>query len=447
VRLVPLSAIGRVFVVVAVTAVIGLTANTLLYEEASRFSVREEEARRASEHIVVVARLLEGESPERRARIVEYTSTEHFKLKWYPWAVEPAKGSLELHEMRYQMVLWEPSLRGMNLRLHVGPTHDVTEVIGALQLSDGSWLHFTARDLLGQWQLNRGQILIACLPMLALVLIALTALRTILRPLRLLADAVTRVGQGDSIVLSEQGPGEFRRLIRAYNAMQARIVAMIKERTEALAAVGHDLRTPLARMRLNVDCVTDSQTRDAVIRDLDEMEQMLDSLLTFFRGDDHAEKPRLVDLAVLVSTVVDDLQDHGFDITYYGPEHCDYPLRPIEFKRALSNLTNNACQYGTQAEVRLLVEDRAIRIRVEDDGPGIPDEDMQRVLQPFQRLDTARRRNTSGVGLGLPIAARVIAEAGGKLKLSNRAEGGLCVEVELPLPDRPAMLCHERAAD
>ncbi len=140
----------------------------------------------------------------------------------------------------------------------------------------------------------------ASLPMLALVLIAMISLRAILHPLRLLADAVTRVGHGDPVVLQEQGPGEFRRLIRAYNDMQARIVAMIKDRTQALAAVGHDLRTPLARLRLNVDSVDDSETRDAVLRDLDEMEQMLNSLLTYFRGDDHAEKARLVDVAVLV---------------------------------------------------------------------------------------------------------------------------------------------------
>ena len=446
-KLAPLSAIGRVFAVVAVTAVIGLTANTLLYEGASRFSIREEEARRASEHIVIVARLLEGESPERRARIVEYTSTEHFKLEWRQTPVPSAEGSIELHQMGYQMLLWEPSLRGMNLQLSAGSSHDATEVVGSLQLSDGSWLHFTAQDLVGGWQLSRAQILIGCLPMLALVFIALSALRTILRPLRLLVDAVTRVGQGDSIVLPEQGPGEFRRLIRAYNDMQARIVAMIKERTEALAAVGHDLRTPLARLRLNVDSVSDAHTRNAVIRDLDEMEQMLDSLLTFFRGDDHAEKQQLVDLAVLVATVVDDLQDRGFDIMYDGPPHFDFPLRPIEFKRALSNLTNNACQYGTQVAVRMFVYDRTIRIRVEDDGPGVPEEDLQRVLEPFLRLDPARLRNTSGLGLGLAISSRVISEAGGKLTLSNRTERGLRAEIELPLPEPPAMLCHKRAAD
>jgi len=447
VKLVPFGAVGRVLAVVAITAVLGLTANALLYEGAGRFSLREEEAHRASEHIVVVARLLEGESPLRRVRIAESTSTTHFKLEWYPWPVEPGRRSVALNRMRQQMVEWEPSLEGRDLRLHLGSSEDATEVVGSLQLSDGSWLHFKAHDLVGAWQLKLGQVVIASVPMLALLVIAMSVLHLMLRPLRLLADAVTRIGQGDSVVLQEQGPREFRRLIRAYNDMQARIAAMITDRTEALAAVGHDLRTPLARLRLNMDSVTDTPTRDAAIRDLDEMEQMLDSLLTFFRGDDHPEKPRLVDLAVLLSTVVDDLQDRGFHITYLGPEHCDALLRPVEFKRALSNLTNNACQYGNSASVRLLVDESVIRIRVEDDGPGIPEKDMQRVLEPFQRLDPARQRNTSGVGLGIPIALRVVSGAGGKLTLSNRPEGGLCAQIELPRPARAETLCYEGAAD
>ncbi|WP_209005502.1 ATP-binding protein [Steroidobacter agaridevorans] len=420
---------------VTITAIVGLTANTLLYEGASRFSLREEEARRTSEHIVVVARMLEREEPERRSKIVDFSSTEHFKLGWFRQPIDPGERSDALVQMHRQMVLWEPSLRGKDLRLHLGSAGNATVVIGSLQLSDGSWLHFRAQDLVGEWPLKLQRVFIASLPMVALVVIALVTLRVILRPLGLLADAVTRVGYGNSTVLEEQGPAEFRRLIRAYNDMQGRIVTMIKDRTEALAAVGHDLRTPLARLRLSVDGVNEVQTRDALIHDLDEMELMLDSLLTYFRGDDHAEKPCLVDLAVLLATVVDDLQDRGYDITYFGPEHCDARFRPVEFKRALSNLTNNAVQYGNRAWVYLSVDHDALRIRVEDDGPGIPEADMQRVLEPFQRLDPARQRNTSGVGLGIPIAVRAVAAAGGKLILSNRREGGLCAEVVLPRED------------
>ncbi|MBM0106837.1 HAMP domain-containing protein [Steroidobacter sp. S1-65] len=442
VKLVPPGAVGRVLAVVALTGVIGLSLNTLVYEGTSRFSIREEEARRTSEHIVVVSRMLEGEDPARRARIVEYASTEHFKLGWFRQPIEPGARSDALTQMHRQMVVWEPSLAGKDLRLHLGSPGEATEVSGSLQLSDGTWLHFRAQDLVGKWPLKLRGILIASLPMIALVIIALVTLRVILRPLGLLAQAVTRVGYGDSSILPEQGPAEFRHLIRAYNDMQTRIVTMIKDRTEALAAVGHDLRTPLARLRLSVDCVDDAEMRNTLTHDLDEMELMLDSLLTYFRGDDHSEKPVLVDLAVLVTTVVDDLQDRGFDITYEGPEHCDATLRLVEFKRALSNLTNNAVQYGDHASVRFTVDDSVIRIFVEDDGPGIPEADMQRVLIPFQRLDPARQRNTSGVGLGIPIAVRAIAAAGGKLILSNRPQGGLCAQIVLPRQTWPARLTN-----
>jgi two-component system osmolarity sensor histidine kinase EnvZ len=446
-RLTPPGAVGRVLAVVALTGIVGLSVNTLVYEGASRFSIREEEARRTSEHIVVVARMLEGEVPERRAKIVEFASTEHFKLGWFKQPIEPGARSDALVQMHRQMVMWEPSLAGKDLRLHLGSPNAATEVIGSLQLSDGSWLHFRAQDLVGEWPLKLRRILVASLPMIALVIIALVTLRVILRPLGLLAEAVTRVGYGDSTVLPEQGPAEFRYLIRAYNDMRSRIVTMIKDRTEALAAVGHDLRTPLARLRLSADSVSDPETREALIHDLDEMELMLDSLLTYFRGDDHPEKPGLVDLAVLVATVVDDLQDRGYAITYEGPEHCDATLRPVEFKRALSNLTNNAVQYGSRAWVRMTADEHMIRIFVEDDGPGIPEADMQRVLIPFQRLDPARQRNTSGVGLGIPIAVRAIAAAGGKLILSNRPEGGLCAQINLPRRTWPAILCNEAAAE
>lgn len=448
-KLVPLGAFGRIIAVVAVTVLIGLTLNTLLYEGASRFSIREEEARRASEHIVIVARMLDGEPPERRAKIVEYTSTEHFKLAWQPGPTGPGARSVALPDMLDAMLQWEPSLQGRMLRLYLGSPYDATEVIGSLQLADGSWLNFRAQDLLGGWRLRLGQIVIAGLPMLALVLFAMSALRSILEPLRRLADAVTRVGHGHSIVLEEQGPGEFRRLIRAYNNMQARIAAMIRDRTEALAAVGHDLRTPLARLRLNAETVPDAQVRDAFARDLDEMEQMLDSLLTFFRGDGHAEAPKLVDLAVLVATIVDSLQDRGFEISYVGPPHCDIHLRAAEIKRAISNLAENACHYGDEVVVRMMASDSTIRVRVEDNGPGVPEADLKRIIEPFQRLDPARRRNTSGVGLGLTIASRIVNGAGGRLTLSNRAEGGLCAEIELPRqPDAPpAMLRHTRAVE
>ncbi|MET0291654.1 MAG: ATP-binding protein [Steroidobacteraceae bacterium] len=428
-RLFPRGVLGRVLVVVALTAIVGLIAGLLLYQGSSRFSVREEEAYRTSEHVVIASRLLDGEAPVRRPRLVAAVSTEHFEATWGDPPLENDPDSEVLDEMRRHMFDWEPSLASRDIRLQLG---DDTEVIGSVQLADGSWMRFVARDLIGSCPAEMRPVAIATVPMILLVLVAVFALRAILHPLELLANAVSSARHDTATLLPEQGIPELRRLIRVYNDMQSRIFAMMKTRTEALAAVGHDLRTPLSRLRLRVDDVEEESVRDALISDMNEMELMLDSLLTYFRGDDHPEQRRLVDLAVMIATVVDDLQDRGFDIHYAGPDHCDAWLRPVEFKRALSNLANNACQYGNSSEVRLVLEKDAMLIQVLDDGPGIPEEHMEAVLEPFMRLDPARQRNTSGVGLGIPIAVRVIRDAGGALSLSNRPEGGLCAQISLP---------------
>ncbi|RYG75150.1 HAMP domain-containing protein, partial [bacterium] len=382
--------------------------------------------------IVIVARLLEDEVPARRLRVVEATSTEHFKLSWSQTPVENGPASPLLRQMQRQIVRWEPSLRGREINLRLVPLDDGTEVVGSLRLSDGTWLVFTARDLVSSSPLEWRQALVASVPMLLIVLVAVFALRTILLPLSLLSNAVAKAGHETPTLLQEKGIPELRRLTRAFNEMHARIFGMIKARTEALAAVGHDLRTPLARLRFRVDEVPDDSMRADMTQDLDEMELMLDSLLTYFRGDDHAENRRLVDLAVMITSVVDDLQDRGFEASYVGPVHCDAWLRPVEFKRALSNLANNACQYGDRCVISLEEGRKGIRIRVLDDGPGIPEEHLAAVLEPFMRLDPARQRNTSGVGLGIPITVRVVNSAGGTLTLSNRPEGGLCAEIQLP---------------
>ncbi len=193
------------------------------------------------------------------------------------------------------MVLWEPSLSGKQLRLHLGSADDATEVIGSLQLSDGSWLHFRAQDLVGEWPLKVRRVFMASLPMIALVLIALVTLRLDPAAAGLAGRRRHARGLREFDRARRAGAGGVSPTDSRLQRHAGRIVAMIKDRTEALAAVGHDLRTPLARLRLSVDGVDDAQTRDSLINDLNEMELMLDSLLTYFRGDDHPEKPCLVD--------------------------------------------------------------------------------------------------------------------------------------------------------
>ena len=424
--------VGRVCCVLLLTVGAVVAANAILYEQSSRLTLREDEARRAAEHIVVVARILETQLPQQRMQTAAAASTEHFELKWFPWALLPALGSVPLPEMREQMIHWEPVLAGTELHLQTATSPgSIPQVVGALKLTDSSWLHFALPDLASSWTLTLRHLLPALLPVIALLTVGLLLLRSILRPLRLLAAAATRVGHGEPPVLEEQGPYEFRRLIRAYNDMQARICSMLREKTEALAAVGHDLRTPLSRLRLSLETVADHDTRTTMDRDLMEMEQMLGSLLTYYRGADHQEPATAVDIAVMAATIVDDLQDRGYSAAYHGPQHCDVLARPLAIKRALSNLADNARLYATHTELGIEVRAGSVVIRIDDDGPGVPEDSLARILEPFQRLDRARCSNTSGVGLGLTIAARAIADAGGVLVLSNRATGGLRAQFEL----------------
>ena len=233
-------------------------------------------------------------------------------------------------------------------------------------------------------------------------------------------------------IVPEAGPSELRHVIRAFNAMQTRIHRLIADRTQALAAVGHDLRTPLARMQLRTDAIGNPELRRAFSADVAEMEALVGSVLSYLAGDDDPESPVRIDVAVLAATIVDDAADHGGDATYVGDDHLEASVRPIGLKRALGNLVENALHYGHCARVSVTADAEAVIVRVDDDGPGIPAEQLEQVLQPFARLDPARSRNTSGLGLGLAIVVRAAEADGGELHIVNRPEGGLRAELRLP---------------
>jgi signal transduction histidine kinase len=257
-------------------------------------------------------------------------------------------------------------------------------------------------------------------------------IRNALSPIRRLARATEQVGVGALLGLPEQGTSEVRGLIRAFNAMQERIHRLIAERTQALAAVGHDIRTPLARLQLRLDSVADDALQDAMGRDIAEMEAMVASLLAFLGGEQDPEAAGRVDLAILLQTLADDFSDHGHPTEYIGAESLETMIRPMGMRRAVTNLLENAFHHGTRAWVSLRATPQRIVIAVEDDGPGIAEARMADVLLPFARLDSARSRNTGGLGLGLAIVAQAVERESGQIRLSNRPQGGLCVEITIP---------------
>ncbi len=426
-----LGLLGQVVAILLITLLIEFGASTILYERASRFAVRDDEANRLAEHLVISRRLIAERPPAQRPAMAAELTTDRYALEWRRALPTPAIAPA-LDAMRRQVIAWEPSLADADLRLKLQSPGRSSVVTGGLRLEDASWLYFRTLEPVANINLSVERVALAMVPAIALMVLGGVMLRQVLLPLRRLAAAAERVGRGDVAPVDEDGPGEVRRVIVAFNRMQERIQALIASRTQALAAVGHDLRTPLARLHLRTEALPDGDgVRAAIGHDVAEMEAMITSLLAFLGGSE-PERPQAVDLAVMCATIADDGQDAGREVEYVGPDHCEWRVRRSGFKRALVNLVDNALHFGERVTIALERRGDGVAIRVEDDGPGIPDDQLDAVLEPFVRLDPARARDTIGFGLGLPIVQLAVAAEGGTLALSNRREGGLRAEIVLP---------------
>ena len=338
-----------------------------------------------------------------------------------------------------------PAHRRMQLRPREGRDYFISGLEGrrpgyllSVRLPDGAWLNVHAA-LPPPRPWHSPTFLIAFILMtVAAAGLTLWAVRRLTRPVRLLADAAERLGRDvNAAPLPETGPSEVATAAAAFNTMASRIRRFVQDRTEMLAAIGHDLRTPITRLRLRAEFMDDDEQRAKMLADLAEMEKMIGATLAFARDEAATEPATPVDLAGLARTVVDEAADAAPEATeklsYDGPSHLTVRARPVALKRALANLVGNALAYGGAARVRLVPPSNGqIRLMVEDDGPGIPAADMERVFQPFQRLEGSRNRETGGTGLGLPIARNILRAHGGDVTLANRPAGGLVATMTLP---------------
>ena len=429
-----LGLVGRLFAILLLALTLEFAVGTLIYERAEQLSLQDDEARRLAEHLVI-ARKLVAEQPldERHAMAIQLT-TDRYDVHWTPASPPPPPLAPELERMRQQIVTWEPTLEQSGLWLRLASPGRVSEIHGGLQLPDKSWLFFGMRHSEGKWAFAIGRMGLALIPVAALLVAGWVMIRRTLAPLRELTKATEHIGLSDEVMVAEAGTSDVRDLIRAFNAMQKRIHRLITERTETLAAVGHDLRTPLARLQLRLESLNDAGAREAIGADLVEMGEMIDSLLAFLGGEKNGERPARTDLAVTLATIADTCQDQGMDVAYDGPGHLDMTVHPLSLRRAIMNLVDNALHYGHRARISLKRRDGEVLIRVDDDGPGIPPDKLEEVLNPFHRLDAARQRNTRGLGLGLAIVAKAVEQENGLLTLSNRPSGGLRAEICLPSP-------------
>ncbi len=473
-RLIPDSLFGRISVVLVIGLVVTHFASTAIH-----YSDRDEALAMLSggvvaERIAAMARLLEDASPEDRPWIVHTTSRPGFSMSWDARPALPANSGGGLHERIMEAMLslslgdagvvdtrvlftdpdsgdvdWIPDRpgagaghmsRGMEsmMRYHTRMMVGERGVPGSVMrvsvgLSDGSWFNLSAfappEPPFWSWRL----ILSIAVMIISVALLSAWAVRRMTGPLRTIADAADRLGRDmQAPPLPESGAGEVRRAARAFNRMQESLGGLLDARTRMLAAISHDLRTPITRLRLRAEFVEDEEQRERSLADLSEMEDMIASTLAFARDDAQSESREAIDLAVLVQTVCDDLADAGRDCIFNGARSTSYDCQPLALRRALVNLAENAVAYGARARISLLSEREHLIVRIDDDGPGIPEEDLARVFEPFYRLERSRNRETGGTGIGLCIAQSVAQAHGGEVRLVNRAEGGLRAELVLP---------------
>jgi signal transduction histidine kinase len=314
-----------------------------------------------------------------------------------------------------------------------GQWENFKAVLIQVQLQDGTVVSFSHRlpDEVLEWPYRLLLILLVLL--VSVGVLAALAVRGLTRPLALLAKAAVELGRDiHRPPLPERGPLEVRRAARAFNTMQARLSRYIQDRSRVLTAVSHDLKTPLTRLRLRAELLEEPKVREKFQADLDDMEAMVQATLEYMRGTEVREPLVAVDIDALLESLQEDAGTTGGEVGIRGKAQAPFQSRPLALKRCLTNLLDNALHYGKRALIR--VEDGAdcLRLVIADAGPGIPEAELEKVFEPFYRLEGSRSKNTGGTGLGLGIARNIARAHGGELTLRNGAQGGLEAVLELP---------------
>lgn len=276
-------------------------------------------------------------------------------------------------------------------------------------------------------------LLILSTLLVSVAVLAAWAVRALTRPLAVLADAAAELGRNiHRPPLVEHGPLEVRRAAQAFNTMQDRLIRYIQDRDRILAAISHDLKTPITRLRLRAEMLDDSPLREKFQADLDDMQHMAQASLDFLRGGEDSEPMAPIDLNALLESLQEDAEDIEREVLIEGV--ADQPLRcrPLALKRCLTNLVDNALKYGRDATIAVMDSSTRLILAIRDHGPGIPETELQRVFEPFYRLENSRSRDTGGTGLGLSIARNIARAHGGELTLRNLPQGGLEALLELP---------------
>ncbi len=392
---------------------------------------------RLTDRLLAIKRSVMRVPPEQREAVAHDMSGGAIEAHWSrtELAVAGGGGASQWHGLRDQLLKLAPELGADGLVIGASDesARDPHLAVISMRLPDQTWVNVSLLSWAPRPTGVHGTLLSTSLMAAGALVIALLLVRSQTRPLSIFVKAAERIAHVRGVApVSESGPKEVRALATAFNDMQARITRLIDDRTHALAAVSHDLKTPITRLRFRSEELEDPVLRASVAADLDEMERMIDQTLSYLKEERGDEEVKPVDLVAILETVTDEVADAGGEAQLAGVAAAVVCGRRLALKRAFGNLVGNAVKYGKRAETA--VEDLGdhVRVTVADEGPGIPAADRERALQPFVRLEPSRNSETGGFGLGLSIADAVIRGHGGRMDLRNGEGRGLVVTVLLP---------------
>lgn len=463
-RLFPESLFGQTLLVVLVGLIISLAAGSWIYSLDREEAVRAVGGFAVAQRIANLARLIQETPQQSRSHLIAALSDQTFRVSLATQPPPVARGTddtpvalaikaflirqLSLNPARPPRVsaslpigagfMGRRPMMGRGPMMHgfsaLGVFGGIRNLRVSVPLTDGQWLSVTA-TMPESGPLFSVQFL-ASMGLMAIILLVVTVwmVRRVTLPLADLASAAERLGNDlHAPPMHETGTIETRQASRAFNAMQERLRGLIENRTRMLAAISHDLRTPLTVLRLRMENVEPAPEREKMLTTIAELDSMIAATLQFVRDDAAAEPRRRTDLAALLASVVDDMADAGLpvDLAPTQPVICE--CQPAALKRALANLLDNAVKYGMRAHVAIHSAADKVEIVIDDEGPGIAEDKLAHVFQPFYRIEGSRSRETGGIGLGLAIALSIVQAHNGQLFLSNRPEGGLRARIRLPV--------------
>lgn len=440
---------GQLIALLLVTLMLAQLLGVWIFLDEGRSAIRSAERRHVVERTVGMVRLIEHTPDPLHRQMLEAVNNPYMRFWLRPQPRLPQGGDEHSHEellSRLGESLDDGPRRGLRVWVeddddhehddqerHLWPRRFWPELAVAVQLRDRQWLHvgLSVRRPPRDWWAPPLTSLV--LTAVGLSLIVVLAVRRITRPLARLAAAAERAGRGEALEsLPEEGPEDMRQTTRAFNRMHDRLQRFVADRTRMLAAISHDLRTPITSLRLQAEFIAEDDTRTRILAITEEMQRMTEATLSFAREEASREDTRSVDLSALVDSLCEDLAELGMAVQFQESPRAPHACRPVALRRALRNLIENAVRYGKLAQVGVRPGTGTWEILIEDRGPGIAEADRERVFAPFVRLETSRNQETGGIGLGMAIARSIVRSHGGDIHLEDRPAGGLRVVVRLP---------------